>query len=312
MVTSLPAIATALFEAGGKSGAALGQSEEEKVEVKSWLAKVGEGDLELKVRYRPSIVRLEGGEADHSSRAGAGRLPHLSFLPRRHQAHRRRPLRLRLSPPLHRTSPLHPRHRSLTPSQASATHTTLLSHPSVTRHFDHVQHLPLVSSVLARSTLFTPAIVPIDVANVPLVEIAPEVKVKKVKEGEVVPVKVVEEVKKVEEGEKKVKEKKVKVDKPAGEKKVKAPVAAAVIEAPAPWMVDLRVGKIIDGAFVCSDRMGAADGLRDAVKLHPDADSLYVETIDVGEPEPRTVVSGLVHYIPIEQSTSFLPSRCRT
>ena len=47
-----------------------------------------------------------------------------------------------------------------------------------------------------------------------------------------------------------------------------------------------------------------------AVKLHPDADSLYVETIDVGEEEPRTVVSGLVKYIPIEQSlSSFLPLR---
>ena len=41
-----------------------------------------------------------------------------------------------------------------------------------------------------------------------------------------------------------------------------------------------------------------------AVKLHPDADSLYVETIDVGEESPRTVVSGLVKYIPIEQSQS--------
>lgn len=33
------------------------------------------------------------------------------------------------------------------------------------------------------------------------------------------------------------------------------------------------------------------------VKRHPDADSLYVETIDVGEPEPRTVCSGLVKYM---------------
>ncbi|PVU94493.1 hypothetical protein BB559_002996 [Furculomyces boomerangus] len=37
------------------------------------------------------------------------------------------------------------------------------------------------------------------------------------------------------------------------------------------------------------------------VDKHPDADSLYVEQIDVGEPEPRTVVSGLVNYIPIEE-----------
>jgi len=54
------------------------------------------------------------------------------------------------------------------------------------------------------------------------------------------------------------------------------------------------------------------------VKRHPDADGLYVEVyitqlqyagklmnikqqIDVGEETPRTVVSGLVNYIPIEQ-----------
>ena len=37
------------------------------------------------------------------------------------------------------------------------------------------------------------------------------------------------------------------------------------------------------------------------VQKHPDADSLYVEEIDVGEAAPRTVVSGLVNYIPIEE-----------
>lgn len=34
---------------------------------------------------------------------------------------------------------------------------------------------------------------------------------------------------------------------------------------------------------------------------HPDADSLYVEKIDVGETEPRTVVSGLVQFVPKEE-----------
>jgi tRNA-binding EMAP/Myf-like protein len=28
--------------------------------------------------------------------------------------------------------------------------------------------------------------------------------------------------------------------------------------------------------------------------------SLYVERVDIGEPEPRTIVSGLVKYVPIE------------
>lgn len=46
---------------------------------------------------------------------------------------------------------------------------------------------------------------------------------------------------------------------------------------------DFRVGKIIH------------------VERHPDADSLYKEVIDFGEEKPRTVVSGLVRYVPIEQ-----------
>lgn len=47
--------------------------------------------------------------------------------------------------------------------------------------------------------------------------------------------------------------------------------------------LDLRVGKIVD------------------VKKHPDADSLYVEQVDIGEGKPRTVVSGLVKFVPIEE-----------
>merc|ERR1712183_442808 len=34
---------------------------------------------------------------------------------------------------------------------------------------------------------------------------------------------------------------------------------------------------------------------------HPDADSLYVEEIDLGEDKPRTVISGLVKFIPEEE-----------
>ncbi|XP_049891436.1 tyrosine--tRNA ligase, cytoplasmic [Epinephelus moara] len=50
-----------------------------------------------------------------------------------------------------------------------------------------------------------------------------------------------------------------------------------------PSRVDIRVGKII------------------SVEKHPDADSLYLEKIDVGEAEPRTVVSGLVAYLSQEE-----------
>lgn len=47
--------------------------------------------------------------------------------------------------------------------------------------------------------------------------------------------------------------------------------------------LDLRVGRIV------------------SAQKHPDADSLYVEQVDVGEENPRTVVSGLVKFVPLEQ-----------
>lgn len=47
--------------------------------------------------------------------------------------------------------------------------------------------------------------------------------------------------------------------------------------------LDFRIGKIID------------------VNKHPDADTLYVEKIDCGEDKPRTVVSGLVNHVPIDE-----------
>lgn len=48
-------------------------------------------------------------------------------------------------------------------------------------------------------------------------------------------------------------------------------------------MLDMRVGRVV------------------GVEKHSDADSLYVEEVDVGEGAKRTIVSGLVAYVPIEQ-----------
>ncbi|KAK9366519.1 hypothetical protein V1509DRAFT_629697 [Lipomyces kononenkoae] len=71
------------------------------------------------------------------------------------------------------------------------------------------------------------------------------------------------------------KAKKEKGPKPQPAKKEAVPIT--------PALVDLRVGFI-----------------QKAVK-HPDADSLYVSTIDMGDPTgPRTVCSGLVKHIPLE------------
>lgn len=64
---------------------------------------------------------------------------------------------------------------------------------------------------------------------------------------------------------------------------VKKIAAAAAVDEVTPAKLDIRVGRIVE------------------VSRHPDADSLYVEKIDLGEEEPRVVVSGLVNYVPIEE-----------
>ncbi|XP_076998742.1 aminoacyl tRNA synthase complex-interacting multifunctional protein 1 isoform X2 [Tamandua tetradactyla] len=84
------------------------------------------------------------------------------------------------------------------------------------------------------------------------------------------------------EEEKKVKEK---IEK-KGEKKEKKQQSLAGSADCKPIDVsrlDLRIGCII------------------TARKHPDADSLYVEEVDVGETAPRTVVSGLVNHVPLEQ-----------
>ncbi|XP_063873046.1 tyrosine--tRNA ligase, cytoplasmic-like isoform X2 [Scylla paramamosain] len=70
---------------------------------------------------------------------------------------------------------------------------------------------------------------------------------------------------------------------PPPPKKAKGPQKAAGGDEFVPSKFDMRVGKVVE------------------VRRHPDAESLYVEKIDIGEPEPRTIVSGLVKYVPIEE-----------
>eukprot|EP00759_Apiculatamorpha_spiralis_P014638 PhF_6_TR21195/c0_g1_i1/m.30577/K15437/AIMP1, ARC1; aminoacyl tRNA synthase complex-interacting multifunctional protein 1 len=73
----------------------------------------------------------------------------------------------------------------------------------------------------------------------------------------------------------KAKDEKPKTDKPAAAAPPPATPAGPVNPAA---VLDIRVGSII------------------AAKLHPDADGLYVETIDLGEAAPRQIVSGLVKW----------------
>ncbi|XP_025964493.2 aminoacyl tRNA synthase complex-interacting multifunctional protein 1 isoform X2 [Dromaius novaehollandiae] len=86
-------------------------------------------------------------------------------------------------------------------------------------------------------------------------------------------------------GEDEEKKKKEKAEK-KGEKKEKKQQPAAGSSDSKPVDVshlDLRVGCII------------------TAEKHPDADTLYVEQVDVGEASPRTVVSGLVKHVPLDQ-----------
>jgi aminoacyl tRNA synthase complex-interacting multifunctional protein 1 len=61
-----------------------------------------------------------------------------------------------------------------------------------------------------------------------------------------------------------------------------APAPVAAVDVPVIGRVDLRVGKIVE------------------IEKHPNADRLYIEKVDFGETELRTVVSGLVEHVPIE------------
>merc|ERR1711937_695050 len=66
-----------------------------------------------------------------------------------------------------------------------------------------------------------------------------------------------------------------------GKEKKEAPAKTSEPEGPVDvGRLDMRVGHIR------------------SAKKHPDADSLYVEEVDVGEEKPRTVISGLVKFIP--------------
>ncbi|XP_075160705.1 tyrosyl-tRNA synthetase [Haematobia irritans] len=67
--------------------------------------------------------------------------------------------------------------------------------------------------------------------------------------------------------------------------KTKGAVAAnaAAPEEDGPHRLDIRVGKVVE------------------VQRHPDADTLYVLKIDLAEAQPRTIISGLVKFVTIEE-----------
>ncbi|KAJ7505334.1 hypothetical protein B0H11DRAFT_2339684 [Mycena galericulata] len=180
---------------------------------------------------------------------------------------------------------------ALHPTISKLQPTEYFAHPSVTRYFDHIQ---ADASVRTAADALAPAFgrVAFDFTDAPRVERkveAPKKKEKAAKAGtskvaETSPASVVPVEGKAQKKEKK--EKKPPAEEAGGKKKGAAPAKAAAADdgEPVPSMIDLRVGHIVD------------------IMKHPDADGLYVEQIDLGEETgPRTVVSGLVNYIPIEQ-----------
>ncbi|KAJ3731104.1 hypothetical protein DFJ43DRAFT_1081449 [Lentinula guzmanii] len=178
------------------------------------------------------------------------------------------------------------------------------SHPSITRYFDHIQSIPPVRKAADASSTFT--IINFDLVNTPKIDRTAEPSKKKEKKDKATPVQTTstpapaavastaETSPDAGKIQRKEKEKKDKKEKPAvdaanegkkeGKKAAGGKAATPDEGEPVPSMIDLRVGHILD------------------VQKHPDADGLYIEQIDIGEETgPRTVVSGLVNYIPIEQ-----------
>lgn len=170
------------------------------------------------------------------------------------------------------------------------------ANPSVARYVSHLSHLPQVTKAANAAQLGFTSFEP-TYEGMPAIERAKPEDLKKAKKAN-------KEAASAEGAEKKQapqqqeqqpkKEKKEKKEKApkeakaggaggAGGKKGGAP-AAADTTGPLPSQIDLRVGKIV------------------SIERHPDADALYLEKVDFGEADgPRTILSGLVNFVPIEK-----------
>ncbi|MBW0553421.1 hypothetical protein O181_093136 [Austropuccinia psidii MF-1] len=180
----------------------------------------------------------------------------------------------------------------LHPYISAASHQDLLRHPSVTRHFDLIQNLPDVRNAIQRNPAISLPLVSINLADVPEAEQKPMASNKKDKKAKPTAAEAgagkdsssaeASTGSKPKKAEKKKGDSDKKDKQTAGSNDNKKP-SAPTDAPPMPHMIDMRIGKIVQ------------------IEKHPDADSLYVEKIDFGESEPRTVISGLVNHIPIEE-----------
>ncbi|KAK0187981.1 hypothetical protein F5146DRAFT_1141439 [Armillaria mellea] len=240
----------------------LGQADADKIEVARWIEKVGQGDLVKEDNFKNLDTQI---------------------LPRTYIVNN-----YLTAADVALYGALHPTFARLQPTQ-------YYSHPALTRYFDHIQSSSPVRKAADPLSIFP--LVPFDFTQAPRIDRTAEPSKKKQKastptqaeEPSPAAEKLSKEASPAAEGkpqqkkEKKEKKKDV-ATQDSGKKKAAGKAPTADEGEPVPSMIDLRVGHIID------------------VKKHPDADGLYIEQIDIGEETgPRTVVSGLVNYIPIEE-----------
>lgn len=170
--------------------------------------------------------------------------------------------------------------------------------PSVARYVSHLSNLPQVNKAANAAQLGFAPFEPI-YEGMPTIQRAKPEDLKKAKKANKEAAAAADGQKKEapqqqqqqDQPKKEKKEKKEKAPKEAkagggggGGKKGGAAAAAADTTGPIPSQIDLRVGKIV------------------SVEKHPDADALYLEKVDFGEADgPRTILSGLVHFVPIEK-----------
>ncbi|KAJ4829004.1 hypothetical protein Tsubulata_050636 [Turnera subulata] len=76
-----------------------------------------------------------------------------------------------------------------------------------------------------------------------------------------------------------------------------SPEVSGTETAPAPGAADEKKTTVRDAGHLLDIRVGR---ILKAWR-HEEADSLYVEEVDVGEAEPRIICSGLVKYVPLEE-----------
>ncbi|KAI8090101.1 uncharacterized protein B0P05DRAFT_529332 [Gilbertella persicaria] len=161
------------------------------------------------------------------------------------------------------------------------------SAPNTLRWFDLIQNTVIKTNELTQDF----PLVEINLDDVP--EPAAPVVAKKEKKGDA-------------KTDTKAEDKKAKKENKKDEKKPEDKKAAAPVEGGKPKKEKKKAEKKPAPAPVETDqpvvsRIDIRVGYIKSCKKHEGADSLYVEEIDVGEEEPRTIVSGLVRWYPVEQ-----------